>query len=1269
MSFCIEKGVRAEIVLDSKENSAVQIAAENLKNDLIRVFHVTAEIVGDRRDRNQGERAGQQNSADQQNSAGVKPAEAVKIILHTADGTSESEKLLPKRTEKSFCREGYALYVQENTLSITGADRRGTVYGIYDFCERIGVSPWHFWADVPDRETEKLELPEGYLFTDYPSVEYRGVFINDEEELEKWVKLHMGEDTIGVKTYEKIFELILRLKGNYIWPAMHVNSFNMKKENGALADRMGIVVGTSHCDMLMRSNNREWRPWIAKKGYTDVEYDYSIPGRNREILDEYWRESVEQNKDFEVSYTLGMRGIHDSGFETKTLKGLTGKELLDAKINLLETVIDTQERILGEVLEAGEKNDQLKTFVPYKEVLELYDNGLKVPEDLTLIWANDNYGHIRRYPGEKERKRKGGNGIYYHNSYWAPPGASYLFTKSIPVSQTKNELKKAWNEGIRKLWVLNIGALKPLEIEISFYLRYAWEIGKSAEYAERTGYLTQDVKECLAAFFDGMFTDVRTLRDIGSLESNPCGGSMENSGKEQTGRGRATTEDEEKDSQGEKIAKLYIRWAQLTNVRKVEQLDSDAFSQHAYGNEASDRMLELQKLKETADEIYEKLPGREKDAFFQIVLWRIHASYISNAMYYYADRSAYCNQNGMYQAAQVYAERSMYYDEMRRKLLYYYGNVQAEGKWSGIVTPEDFPPPRTAMYPAYVFPLKVGAPKLIVKAFGDEETLVLTDGNPKWLTLFNGGEGTLSCRIKAPEYVNVWTGEILGFESPKAAAESNSCCGQSMAAGELLNSESIVKVGPERRILVQVKEASSGMHKTGDRILITCDETGESFEVTLTVDLRYVKEQAAGIRLEADGIICCEAAEYKKDPDKIAESRIHEEKETDLPEGAQERGRCGWNRIPYLGRGYGDLMESFEQGKELSYRFFLMTAGRHLLELHRFPSLDSVGKIQIYVRVDNGESVLLKTEANDEKRGTWKENVRDGVDRLYLELPDLGEGEHTLTFISDSKYFAFSRWVIYTDERRENMMGMRSVNIKLYGENFAGEKFFYEDCPFLERPVIYSSFSANRDTLLDEDIYRYDNGSDGRQMQICRKDLRSGECVPILQDIIDRGKSLFVEEEGQVVIDAAAAFAETEFACTQNAKWDYCGGFSYGGRGMAMHIRKPGLTFGNDPGEAIPSLKYRFRVSGGEYVIWTLLKYNSYDHAALRITVDGEEIPKEKCNMNALRKYSAEQVYRWGALCRVELAQGEHELTLGIFHSDMRIDRICLVMGDRLACL
>ena len=482
-------------------------------------------------------------------------------------------------------REAYQHSISEGQLVIAGSDRRGTIYGIYEFCEMLGVSPWYFWADVPVRKRQAFTLPKRYLKADYPSVEYRGIFINDEEELEAWVQNYMKEPTIGVKTYEKVFELLLRLKANYIWPAMHVNSFNLKPENGALADRMGLVVGTSHCDMLMRSNNREWKPWIRKKGYTDAVYDYSIEGRNRDILKEYWRESVEQNRDFEVCYTLGMRGIHDSGFETKNLEGKTAEEIRAAKVALLEKIIADQREILRDTL----GRDTMMTFIPYKEVLELYDNGLEIPEDMTLVWANDNYGYIRRYPSEKEKGRRGGNGIYYHNSYWAPPSMSYVFLCSIPLAHTRNELQKAWDEGIRRLWVLNSGAMKPLEQEITFFLRLAWEIGK-------TGALTEDVDAFVADWIDRMFT--------GKI--------------------------------GRQVSGLLNDFSQLTNVRKLENMDYDAFSQTAYGDEAAVRIHRYEEMFAEGNALYGRLPAEERDAFFQMVLMRIHAAYFTSLSYYYS---------------------------------------------------------------------------------------------------------------------------------------------------------------------------------------------------------------------------------------------------------------------------------------------------------------------------------------------------------------------------------------------------------------------------------------------------------------------------------------------------------------------------------------------------------------------------------------------------------------------------------------------------------
>ncbi len=619
MAFHLEKGQRCIIMLDDREMDAVKIAISNLVRDLQWTMEVSAQIVA----QGQGAEMARKESLELLPRIMIKTADC----LETRDETVDFSRL--RDASGNLRKEAYVHRVCGGNLFITGSDRRGTVYGIYDLCEALGVSPWYFWADVPVRKRQDFTLPENYVKADYPSVEYRGIFINDEEELEAWVQNHMGEATIGLKTYEKIFELLLRLKANYIWPAMHVNSFNAAPENGELADRMGIVAGTSHCDMLMRSNNREWKPWIQKKGYTDAVYDYSIEGRNRDILQEYWKESVEQNRNFEVCYTLGMRGIHDSGFETRGLEGKTKEEIRDAKIKLLETIIKDQRSILKNTL----GRETMMTFIPYKEVLELYDNGLEIPEDMTLVWANDNYGYIRRYPSEKEKKRKGGNGIYYHNSYWAPPGMSYVFLCSIPLTHTGNELRKAWNEGIRKLWVLNCGSMKPLEQEITFFLRLAWEIGKP-------GALTEDVDAFAERWIDSMFT--------GKI--------------------------------GKAAAKLLNDFSQLTNVRKVENMDFDVFSQTAYGDEAAMRLCCFEELFAQGNRLYEGLPEKEKASFFQLVLMRIQAAFITNLSYYYGDRSSLMYERGNMQAAAFYTKKSRETESARRHDASLHSAVENRGR-------------------------------------------------------------------------------------------------------------------------------------------------------------------------------------------------------------------------------------------------------------------------------------------------------------------------------------------------------------------------------------------------------------------------------------------------------------------------------------------------------------------------------------------------------------------------------------------------------------
>lgn len=646
----------------SSEEEAVRIAAANLKADLFKVLE--SRVCISCPDLEETRIYGVQNGPAELSGNMMPPKEhAIREILIASGGNvnrmleggfftdkvmqEEKQqrlwKLLPKQ------KEGYLIAVEEGKLFLLGTDRRGAIYAIYDFCEQLGVSPWYFFADVPVKEREVFELAEGYQKTEYPSVEYRGIFINDEEELEKWAVAYMQETTLGPKTYARVFELLLRLKCNYLWPAMHVNSFNAEPENGQLAEKMGIVIGTSHCDMLMRSNNREWEPWKKKKGYRNLEYDFSIEGENRERLLQYWKESVEQNCGFEVTYTLGMRGIHDSGFSTKALASLSGEELLKAKLELLSDVLKAQNKILEETphKSAG------KLFVPYKEVLELYDKGLSVPEDFTLIWTNDNYGHVRRYPDPKDRNRFGGHGLYYHNSYWAPPGASYLFLCTAPFAKTRNEFLKAYQNGIQKLWVTNFGAIKPLELHMSFYADLAFHIGKEEE-------ITADVEAYLAGWLKKTF-------------SVSC---------------------------EKKLAKLLLLFDQVVNLRKVELMEDDVFYQSEQQDEAKERLDFLKYVFDELNEVYRGLPAREKDAFFQIILLRVHAAYYTNGMYYASDRSVRMAALLKDEEADACFELAQAYDAARRSLLAYYNDCMANGKWKGMVTPEDYPPPRTAMYPA-----------------------------------------------------------------------------------------------------------------------------------------------------------------------------------------------------------------------------------------------------------------------------------------------------------------------------------------------------------------------------------------------------------------------------------------------------------------------------------------------------------------------------------------------------------------------------------------
>ena len=357
----------------------------------------------------------------------------------------------------------------DGKLLVAGSDSHGTAYGIMELSRLIGVSPWEWWADVTPEKKISFVLPAEYQTLQSPSVEYRGIFINDED----WGLMPWSSQTyepsdvkghIGPKTNARIFELLLRLRANTYWPAMHECTlpFFLTEGNRKVADEYGIFIGSSHCEPMVCSAAGEWR----RRGQGD--YDYV---NNSASVYKFWEDRVKEVAQQGNIYTLGMRGVHDGQMQ--------GAKTVAEQKAVLERVLKDQRGLLQKYVNK-DVTAIPQAFIPYKEVLDIYNAGLQVPDDVTLIWCDDNYGYIRHFPTAEERARKGGNGIYYHVSYWGRPH-DYLWLGTFSPYLLHQQMKLAYDRGIQKMWVLNVGDIKPAEYQIELFLDMAWNIDEVNE--------------------------------------------------------------------------------------------------------------------------------------------------------------------------------------------------------------------------------------------------------------------------------------------------------------------------------------------------------------------------------------------------------------------------------------------------------------------------------------------------------------------------------------------------------------------------------------------------------------------------------------------------------------------------------------------------------------------------------------------------------------------------------------------------------------------
>jgi len=493
-----------------------------------------------------------------------------------------------------------------SALVIAGADKRGTIFGVYDLSEQIGVSPWSWWADVPIPHKDNLFVQAGRYVQPEPRVKYRGIFFNDEAPaLSGWTAEKFGG--VNHKFYEHVFELLLRMKANFLWPAMWGNAFNEDDPlNPKLADEYGIVMSTSHHEPMLRAQ-QEW------KRHGTGEWDYTT---NSKVLQDFWRAGVKRNKNYESLTTIGMRGDGDKPMSE------------GADTALLEKIVADQRKILAE-----EVNPDV-TKVPqvwalYKEVQEYYEKGMRVPDDVTLLWCDDNWGNIRRLPTAEERKRAGGAGIYYHFDYVGGP-RSYKWLNTYPITKVWEQMNLAIEYGADRVWVVNVGDGKPMEFPIEYFLHFA-------RTPERWG------KDHLQEY-----TELWAAREFGPEHAK-------------------------------EIAELVSTYTKYNGRRKPEQLEPTTFSL-TQDHEADRVDHDWRELTKRAEALNAVLPESQRAAFFELVLYPLKASAIVNEMYIAAGRNQLAARQGL-ASANTYANETRALFAADAVMTDAYNHKLMNGKW------------------------------------------------------------------------------------------------------------------------------------------------------------------------------------------------------------------------------------------------------------------------------------------------------------------------------------------------------------------------------------------------------------------------------------------------------------------------------------------------------------------------------------------------------------------------------------------------------------
>ncbi len=660
-------------------------------------------------------------------------------------------------------------------LVIAGSDKRGTIYGLYELSQQIGVSPWFWWADVPVRRRAEIHIAAEGLTVGPPVVKYRGIFLNDEAPaLTGWAHEKFGG--YNAAFYTKVFELLLRLRANYLWPAMWNNAFNEDDpENPRLADEYGIVMGTSHHEPMMRAH-QEWR----RHGRGEWNYE-----ANADELKRFWTEGMRRNRAFENIVTLGMRGDGDMPMSE------------ESNIALLQRIVSDQREILAREVESDvTRLPQL--WALYKEVQEYYERGMRVPDDITLLWCDDNWGNIRRLPTPAERNRAGGAGVYYHFDYVGGP-RSYKWLNTIPITKVAEQMHLAWRYGADRIWIVNVGDLKPMEFPIEFFLSYAWHPARWR--ADRT----DDFARAWAA------------REFGPEHAR-------------------------------EIAALLAAYPKYNYRRKPELLSPETYSVVNY--DESDRIdAAWRELVARAEKVRAALPREAHDAFYQLVLHPIKASATVNAIHRHAARNRlFAHQGRASTHAEAERVRALFREDA--ELTRFWDEDFAGGKWRHLMAQAHlgytiWQQPAANVMPAVTEVQPARGAVLALAVEGDP------DARP--------GDYPVSAVAKLPPLSEHGPGtrwfEVFnrGTQPVRFAVEPGApWIKVSSTSGEL---------GPDVRVQVSIDWSAVPADETRGKILVKAVEP-QGNVLQIDVPLERTPADARGF-VETDGVIAINATNYQ----------------------------------------------------------------------------------------------------------------------------------------------------------------------------------------------------------------------------------------------------------------------------------------------------------------------------------------------------------------------------------------------------------------------